>query len=516
MGWAVAPQESRGSQHDDAARQWSVPRTAHNGPGEERREPRHSVLDLDAKGFDRLPRPLRVVACRPLAAPRRMHDRDASGHKASSATTTATHVRHRAPIVMTESDVVAEVKAALAPMEVFVVARSAFGGLVAAVAVPPAERLQGSVAEFLKEQLRSARATASGARADRMAKALRKVGELEWALEQSGASRAPAVVSQVATTSTESVQVCEVTEAARLIDQIDPLWLSVLLPARLGGEVLYESEAWQSLRARAEAQLDAFVGEQLLRRCARAAFGRCKALLGKARDRKKQKQKIKTKKNEPQQEEEEAPEVPAAAPRGAPSPTEALAEWRAIVTLLCAAEAATVCSGHVVPAVPASVRSAFARQPKGVVGSGSQCKGEGVSCAEVAEQVVELEAEVVAEVEALCAAYWEAVEAAGAGGDAPAQKGRVLRRCDPNFKPNPNPNSNPNPNPDPNPHPHPHSRPHPHPHPHSHPHPHHHPNQVRAARGLARCPGGAARGRPHAADRAATRAASRAAACAAA
>ena len=409
---------------------------------------------------------------------------------------------------MTQADVVAEVKAALAPKEVFVVARSAFGGLVAAVAAPPAERLQGSVAEFLEEQLRSARATATGARADRMAKAVRKVGELEWALEQSGASRAPAVVSQVAT-STESVQVCEVTEAARLIDQIDPLWLSMLLPARLGGEVLYESEAWQSLRAQAEAQLDAFVGEQLLRRCARAAFGRCKALLGKARDKKKTKTKTKTKKNEPQQqEEEEGPEVPAAAPRGAPSPTEALAEWRAIVTLLCAAEAASMCSGHVVPAVPASVRSAFARQPKGVVGSGSQCKGEGVSCAEVAGQVAELEAEVgaevVTEVEALCAAYWEAVEAAGAGGDAPAQKGRVLRRCDPNFKPNPNPN------------PYPRARPRPHPHPYPHHHPHPHPNQVRAARGLARCPGGAARGRPHAAARAASRAASRAAARAAA
>ena len=126
---------------------------------------------------------------------------------------------------MTEADVVSEVKAAL-PMDFFVVARSAFGGLVAAVAVPPAERLQGSVAEFLKEQLRSARATASGSRANRMAKAVRKVGELEWALEQSGASRAPAVVSQVAT-STESVQVCEVTEAARLIDQIDPIWLYI-------------------------------------------------------------------------------------------------------------------------------------------------------------------------------------------------------------------------------------------------------------------------------------------------
>ena len=412
---------------------------------------------------------------------------------------------------MTQADVVAEVKAALAPKEVFVVARSAFGGLVAAVAVPPAERLQGSVAEFLKERLRSARATATGARADRMAKALRTVGELEWALEQSSASRAPAVVSQVAT-STESVQVCEVTEAARLIDQIDPLWLSVLLPARLGGEVLYESEAWQTLRAQAEAQLDAFVGEQLLRRCARAAFGRCKALLGKARDKKKQKQKTKTKKSEQQQQQQqETPEVPAAAPRGAPSPTEALAEWRAIVTLLCAAEAAAVCSGHAVPAVPASVRSAFARQPQGVVGSGSQRKGEGVSCAEVAGQVVELEAEVgaevVAEVEALCAAYWEAVEAAGAGGDAPAQKGRVLRRCDPNFKPNPNPNSNPNPNPNPHPRP----RPHPHPHPYRHHHAHAHPNQVCAARGLARCPGGAARGRPHAAARAATRAPSRAA-----
>ena len=56
---------------------------------------------------------------------------------------------------MTQADVVAEVKAALAPKEVFVVARSAFGGLVAAVAAPPAERLQGSVAEFLEEQLRS-------------------------------------------------------------------------------------------------------------------------------------------------------------------------------------------------------------------------------------------------------------------------------------------------------------------------------------------------------------------------
>ena len=269
---------------------------------------------------------------------------------------------------MAEADVVSEVKAALP--NVFVVARSAFGGLVAAVAVPPAERLQGSVAEFLKEQLRSSRATASRARANRMAKAVRKVGELEWALEQSGASRAPAVVSQVAT-STESVQVCEVTEAARLIDQIDPLWLSVLLPARLGGEVLYESEAWQTLRARAEAQLDAFVGEQLLSRCARAAFGRCKALLGKARDRKKQTQKTKTKKNEQQQQQQqqqqEAPEVPAAAPRDAPSPAEVLAEWRAIVTLLCAAEAAAVCSGRVVPAVPASVRSAFARQPGGAI-----------------------------------------------------------------------------------------------------------------------------------------------------
>ena len=129
----------------------------------------------------------------------------------------------------------------------FVVARSAFGGLVSAVAVPPAARLQGSVAEFLKEQLRSARATASGARADRMAKALRKVGELEWALEQSGASRAPAVVSQVAT-STESVQVCEVTEAARLIDQIDPLWLSVLLPAR-SRRWLGALAVWRAARA---------------------------------------------------------------------------------------------------------------------------------------------------------------------------------------------------------------------------------------------------------------------------
>ena len=89
-----------------------------------------------------------------INAPPAKNARDSVGHKASSATK-ATHVRHRAPIVMTQADVVAEVKAALAPKEVFVVARSAFGGLVAAVAVPPAERLQGSVAEFLKEQLRS-------------------------------------------------------------------------------------------------------------------------------------------------------------------------------------------------------------------------------------------------------------------------------------------------------------------------------------------------------------------------
>ena len=163
--------------------------------------------------------------------------------------TCATH----APIAMTDvDDMVTEVRAALAPMEVLVVARSAFGGLVAAVAVPPAERLQGSVAEFLKEQLRSTRATASGAGTEKMAKAEGRLRGLEWALERSGAA-APVVVSQVAT-STATVQVCEATEAARLIEHSDPLWLSVLLPARLGGEVLYESDAWQSLRGTAEAQ----------------------------------------------------------------------------------------------------------------------------------------------------------------------------------------------------------------------------------------------------------------------
>ena len=327
---------------------------------------------------------------------------------------------------MTETDAVAEVKAALAPMEVLVVARSAFGGLVAAVRVPPAERLQGSVAEFLKEQLRSARATASCARTDnRAAKAVSRLEMIEWALEQSGAA-APAVVSQVAT-STETFQVCEVTEAARQIEQSDPLWLSVLLPARLGGEVLYESDAWQSLRGVAEAQPDAFVGEQLLRRCARAAFGRCKALLNKASDKKKKKKEKEKKKEE--EEEEEVPEVPAAVPRGA----EALAEWRAIVTLLCAGEAAAMCSGHAVPAVPASVRSAFARQPGGAITAAEGVEGCGSVAPEVEGLYVEVEvevscAEMEAEVEGLCAAHWKAADTASTGGDALAQKERVLRR----------------------------------------------------------------------------------------
>ena len=337
---------------------------------------------------------------------------------------------------MTETDAVAEVKAALAPMEVLVVARSAFGGLVAAVRVPPAERLSGSVAEFLKEQLRSARATASEAKTDnRVAKAASRLEGIEWALEQSGAA-APAVVSQVAT-STETFQVCEVTEAARQIEHSDPLWLSVLLPARLGGEVLYESDAWQSIRGVAEAQPDAFVGEQLLRRCARAAFGRCKALLNKASDKKKKKKDKKKKKEkkkeeeEEEEEEEEVPEVPAAVPRGA----EALAEWRAIVTLLCASEAAAVCSGHAVPAVPASVRSAFARQPGGAITAAEGVEGCGSLAPEVeglhTEVEVEVEvscAEMEAEVEGLCAAHWKAADTASTGGNALAQKERVLRR----------------------------------------------------------------------------------------
>jgi hypothetical protein len=353
--------------------------------------------------------------------------------------------RDTRPFVMTNVDIVTEARAALAPMEVLVVARSAFGGLVAVVAVPPAERLQGSVADFLKEQLRSLRATASEARADRVAKAVGRLERIEWALEQSGAAAPPAVVPQVAT-STETVQVCEATKAARLIEQSDPLWLSVLLPATLGGELLYESDAWQSLRGEAEAQPDAFVGEQLLRRCARAAFGRCKALLCKTGDKTKKKTKTKkTKKKEEKEEgEEEAaevvvvvvPEVPAAAPRGG----EALVEWRAIVTLLCAGEAAAVCSGHAVPAVPASVRSAFARQLGGAITAAEGVEGLGslALAPEVEELHPEVEVEVEmevsradqveAEVEGLCAAHWKAADAAGTGGDALAQKERVLRR----------------------------------------------------------------------------------------
>ena len=67
------------------------------------------------------------------------------------------------------------------------------------------------------------------------------------------------------------------------------------------------------------------------------------------------------------EEEEEVPGVPEEVPAPAPRGAEALVEWRAIVTLLCTGEAAAVCSGHAVPAVPASVRSAFARQPGGAI-----------------------------------------------------------------------------------------------------------------------------------------------------
>ena len=85
------------------------------------------------------------------------------------------------------------------------------------------------------------------------------------------------------------------------------------------------------------------------------------------------------------EEEEEVPGVPEEVPAPAARGAEALVEWRAIVTLLCAGEAAAVCSGHAVPAVPASVRSAFAsafvRQPDGAITAAEGVEGCGSSLA---------------------------------------------------------------------------------------------------------------------------------------
>ena len=192
-----------------------------------------------------------------------------------------------------EPDALASLRSALAPATVLVVARSALGGLVAVVILPPKERLQGSITRFLEGQLDSARATANGCGMS-AAKASTKLRGLEWAVgrrKETTPTLARRVTVRVQGGPEEQLDVCEVTEMMLLVEKNDPLWVSVLLAGLFGSSIFFETASWGAVRKAAAAESDAFLVDQLLRRCARQAFGRCQMLQGKPGKKKKEKEK---------------------------------------------------------------------------------------------------------------------------------------------------------------------------------------------------------------------------------
>ena len=131
-------------------------------------------------------------------------------------------------------------RAEFAPASLLVLARTSFGDLVAAVALPPSERLRGTVSSFVQAQLLSARASATGGGVSAV-KAAGKVAALQWAVDLAQEGGAGVATKQgtgpascVAVTATAAdgteveleVEVVKATEVARLLEACDPRWLS--------------------------------------------------------------------------------------------------------------------------------------------------------------------------------------------------------------------------------------------------------------------------------------------------